>query len=467
MSWKSGLSKWNTKNKRGWPMEMIQALFVEGYADQVSYKAGDTARFHVSTSAESYALEIARIGAEREVVWQQEGLLAAVYSVPEDASSHGCNWPVSCELAIPADWQSGYYELVFRAEDRGGKFAQRGRRTVESQGLFIVRQSGPIDKKILLQLATNTYAAYNNWGGYSLYGYHGRGGLQGHRVSFDRPMEGLFDRWERDFVAWAEAAGYAIDYCANSDLEFYPELLDNYSLVLSVGHDEYWSGPMRDSLEARIVGGGNAAFFSGNSVCWQVRSEEAGRALTCWKQLFNMDPAYAAGDYAKLSTLWSHHLLDRPENQLTGVGFLYGGYHLSHGQYMDGSGAFEVHRPEHWIFEGTGLKQGEEFGGEHTVVGYECDGCEFTMEGGLPVPVGSHGTPKDFTILSTGSARWHSDDSVWYERWEHGREGAAVMGVYTRGGTVFTAGTTDWPHGLKGDEQVVRITRNVLDRLGQ
>jgi hypothetical protein len=89
------------------------------------------------------------------------------------------------------------------------------------------------------------------------------------------------------------------------------------------------------------------------------------------------------------------------------------------------------------------------------------------MEGGLPVPVGSHGTPKDFTILSTGSARWHPDDSVWYERWENGREGAAVMGVYTRGGTVFTAGTTDWPHGLKGDEQVVRITRNVLDRLGQ
>ena len=40
------------------------------------------------------------------------------------------------------------------------------------------------------------------------------------------------------------------------------------------------------------------------------------------------------------------------------------------------------------------------------------------------------------------------------------------MGVYTRGGTVFTAGTTDWAHGLKGDEKVVQITRNVLDQLG-
>jgi len=42
----------------------------------------------------------------------------------------------------------------------------------------------------------------------------------------------------------------------------------------------------------------------------------------------------------------------------------------------------------------------------------------------------------------------------------------AVMGTYTRGGTVFSAGTTDWSYGLDGhDPMVERITRNVLDRL--
>ena len=198
-----------------------------------------------------------------------------------------------------------------------------------------------------------------------------------------------------------------------------------------------------------------------------VRSEDAGRALVCWKQQFNMDPAYAAGDYANLSTLWSHHLVGRPENELTGVGFLYGGYHLSHGQYMDGSGAFTVHRPEHWVFAGTGLQRDDTFGGEHTIVGYECDGCEYVLKDGLPVPKGTYGTPADFTILCTAPARWHPGDSEWYERWEKGREGAAVMGLYTRGGTVFTAGTTDWSHGLKGDATVAQITRNVLDRLSR
>ena len=179
-----------------------------------------------------------------------------------------------------------------------------------------------------------------------------------------------------------------------------------------------------------------------------------------------MDPAFADKDFGSLSTLWSHYLVDRPENSLTGVGFLYGGYHLSHGQYLDGSGAYEVHRPEHWVFTGTGLSRGEAFGGEYTIVGYECDGCEFEMVDGLPVAKGTFGTPQDFEILCTAPARWHPNDSEWYERWERGHEGAAVMGVYTRGGTVFTAGTTDWAHGLKGDERVAQITRNVLDQLG-
>jgi hypothetical protein len=46
--------------------------------------------------------------------------------------------------------------------------------------------------------------------------------------------------------------------------------------------------------------------------------------------------------------------------------------------------------------------------------------------------------------------------------------GAAVLGVYTRGGTVVTTGCTEWVRGLEGrDPAVERITRNVLDRLSR
>jgi hypothetical protein len=238
--------------------------------------------------------------------------------------------------------------------------------------------------------------------------------------------------------------------------------------VLSIGHDEYWSTPMRDHLEAFIAKGGNAAFFSGNTCCWQVRSEDGGSALTCWKQRFVMDPVYAGGNHPLLTTLWSHHLVGRPENRLTGVGFLHGGYHRSHGQFMDGKASYTVHRPEHWLFAGTGLERNAEFGGKDTIVGYECDGCEFETRDGLPVPTHRDGTPEGFTILASCPAKWHPDDALFYDRFPPDRVGAAVLGTYTRGGTVVTVGSTDWAHGLRGkDSTVERITRNVLDRLGR
>ncbi len=223
---------------------------------------------------------------------------------------------------------------------------------------------------------------------------------------------------------------------------------------------------MRDHLEEFIGRGGNVAFFSGNTCCWQVRSEDRGTALTSWKQRFVMDPVFTTKDHRLLSTLWSHHLVGRPENELTGVGFLFGGYHRSHGQYMDGSGAYTVHRPDHWLFEGTQVKKGSEFGGKDTIVGYECDGCEMEWREGLPFPTYRDGTPKSFTILATGPAKWHPDDAYFYEHFEHDRQGAAVLGSYTRNGTVVTTGSTDWAHGLQGkDPTVERITKNILAKL--
>lgn len=436
-----------------------QEPFVFGYADKLSYLPGEDVAFHVSSSATSVRIVIERQGGTNETVFEKPDVPCRTHPIPDRASSHGCNWPATFKLQIPDDWKSGCYiaTLIIKSNDK----------ETRSQVLFVVRSAEPgKNTRILLQLATNTYNAYTNWGGHSLYSYHDRDGLQGHRVSFNRPMRHQYFNWELPFVRWAENNGYSIDYAVNSDLEFHPEILKHYRLVLSVGHDEYWSAPMRDHLEKYIADGGNVAFFSGNTCCWQVRSEDKGRALTCWKQWYNVDPLYRRGDHKLLSTLWSHHLVERPENQLTGVGFLWGGYHRSHGQFMDGPASFKVHRPDHWLFEGTKLKRDERFGGEDTIVGYECDGCEMTWKDGLPFPTYKDGTPESFTILATCPARWAPGDSYWYDRFPKDRTGAAVVGVYTRGGTVVTTGTTDWAHGLRGkDPAVLRITQNILDRL--
>jgi len=168
--------------------ETVSPLFIEGYGDEVSYAPGEILKLHTSTTGSSFSVSIARLGLKTEPLHTGTNIPGGVAAIPENASSAGCGWPVSYEFEIPVHWKSGYYRVVFSTQDSGGKFVQRGRRTAQSECYFVLRSSDPgSSSKILLQLATNTYNAYNNWGGSSLYGFHGRHGLQGHQVSFHRP----------------------------------------------------------------------------------------------------------------------------------------------------------------------------------------------------------------------------------------------------------------------------------------
>src|SRR5262245_26160703 len=79
-----------------------------GYTDRLSYRPGETVRFHTSTSASRYSIEIARVGARREVVWTRSGIRGALHPTPPEAYGRGCGWPDGFALRIPKDWRSGY-----------------------------------------------------------------------------------------------------------------------------------------------------------------------------------------------------------------------------------------------------------------------------------------------------------------------------------------------------------------------
>lgn len=147
----------------------VRPLFIEGYTTSVSYAPGETVFFCVSTSAPSFAATVHRVGAVRTLVWaspENKPLPGTSHEVPEDCSSTGCGWPVTFAVPVGNDWESGYYEATLHAEDDGGEFSHRGRRTADGVAHFIVRAKSSRPKaNILLQLATNTYAAYNNYGG--------------------------------------------------------------------------------------------------------------------------------------------------------------------------------------------------------------------------------------------------------------------------------------------------------------
>ena len=492
---------------------------VTGYCWPQSLLPGDRVGLHLSSSGgRPVRVEVARVGAVREVVHRVGAVGAGHHETPGDAASTGCRWPVAHVLDVDPTWRSGYYEVVLEIE-----VDDKVRR---DRAFFVVRPRR--GTRIVLALATNTWHAYNEFGGPNLY-------TGGTRVAMQRPMSAGFlhkppgkgrrvtgtgapdpqnaahvgyllinhlsgyagsadwPDWELPFIEWAEHEGFEIGVCTNADLEEHPEVLDGARLYLSVGHDEYWTRWMRDTVEGFIARGGNAAFFSGNTSLWQVRIEgDDHDVMVGYKGTFRQDPVMGTGREAEATTFWSDIVVGRPENAMTGVTFTRGGYHRIGRNVAAGLGGYTVHRPGHWIFDGTGLGYGDVLGAGPTVVGYECDGCEFTYRDGLPYPTGADGTPTTFEILGTcptqhftretaprppapgepseleyiASRLFGTRDPGAVDRIRHGH---AVLGAYTNtaGATVVTSGSTDWAHGLAGrDAQIEQMTRNVLSRLG-
>ena len=168
------------------------------------------------------------------------------------------------------------------------------------------------------------------------------------------------------FVQWAEAQGIKLGYAVSEDLDRDPDLLSGVSLYLSVGHDEYWSLAMRDQVESFIEAGGNAAFFSGNTSFWQARFENDRKTLVSYKTNLEADPRYDAQSAPELSTMWSDPLVGRPENEMTGVSFTYGGYaHMNNAP--KGTGGYQVWDPDHWVFDSLDISLGAGVGEEQNV----------------------------------------------------------------------------------------------------
>jgi hypothetical protein len=152
--------------------------------------------------------------------------------------------------------------------------------------------------------------------------------------------------------------------------------------------------------------------------------------------------------------------VNRPENSLTGVSFANGA-----GWWNGDAGPrppvdYRVRLARHWVFDTTGLNEGEGFGAGDLVVGYEVDAAVYEEDvNGVPYVTGADGTPLNFLVLAT------ADCTGWGPG---GQSGMATMGVFRNRGTVFTAATTDWSHGLRGEWNAVsQITQNVLRRLSE
>ena len=414
-----------------------------GYTDRWSYRPGETVRLHVSTTLQRFDIEIWRDGAERQSVHTHTGVAGGFHPTPEDCSVSGCGWPVAVELALPAEWRSGGYIVRLSGSAPDGS-------TMAYHHLFLLRAAAGAESPILLVAATGTWLAYNDWGGSNH--YEGITGPDRNRFSprvsmlrpFSRgfvvlpegaprvplrtpPVMGAALRhphvewayangyskkyasagwasYDRHFLRWAEAAGYRVDVCALHDLHTEPGLLERYRLGVFVGHDEYWTKEMRDTVDRFAESGGNVARFAGNFL-WQTRLEDEGRTQVCYKYRARAeDPVYGTPNAKLTTTAWESIEVGRPGASTFGVNALRGMYAGWAGAAPRHAGGFTVYRPDHWAFAGSDLYYGDVFGQASRIFGYEVDGLDHAFRDGLPVALGTDGAPDGVEIIAMGLA---------------------------------------------------------------
>ncbi len=454
-----------------------------GYVWPKWVKSGEKAEFRIH-AVEPYRLSLWRYGWQKEFVqllgWLDEhGPRAGMQITPDnDYTRTGVRWNQQgysnphLSQSVTAPERSGLY--YFHAKGESGAFFSFP---------WVVAPARP-QAPIAVLASTNTWNAYNNFGGRSNYvnanelpprptvnarldlDRYTRGAFyvwqffddQYAPLSFERPepgnhipenvkatdpIEGRLEcaqapaEWR--LLAWLEREGYTYDLYSDYQLHSGQLDLDGYKILILAVHPEYWSRTMyyrvKDWVHKR---GGRLMYLGGNGINCEVEflNEATLRFKTYLASregsLGMVDPTNPDIRYES-----RFHRTVESEANLLGVVCTESGIMTA--------APYRVVEASHWVFSGTNLRNGDVFG---TASLHErCHGGASGHETDKRSP---H-SPADTVVLAKGL---------------NPDEGGAEMAYYesSSGGAVFSVGSITYPAVLLVDPGVSRITANVIRR---
>jgi hypothetical protein len=386
-------------------------------------------------------------------------------------------------LSVPTSWRSGLYYAQFTSYTG----------SVTSVAFTVKALSGQ-QSKILALLPAATVTAYNPFGGKSLYPNLETNAIQSPQVSFERPGATWrgpeSSTWytideEVCFARWAESQSSIlgqVDYGMNVDLQADPALLTSYKLVVLIGHDEYWSDTMRQTIAAFTANGGNVAFLTGNTAYWRVTFGPSPMTGAPNQTMYSQK--LAADLYSNTAT---------PEEQMTGSSTRFGSIKDNNYSTPNPSTPYQVYN-QHWVLAGTAMQGsnaqlavGKLFGAATDLnsyplydgwgmIGYEVDGYPVDPSR-FPGVVPWNG-PANFVNVASGLQNWGGAAQIGYATvgaWQ--QPYYAAVSSPNRGWTIST-GSIFWTrclwnwYGPTGGMNIERwnvaqqITTNILLTLG-
>ena len=434
---------------------------IEGYCSKQSVHAGESIDVFVSTRpASKFTLDVYRMGFYGGAGARKYASFGPLSGEPQPVPDVGknrlreCRWESSLSIQIPASWLSGVYlgKLTTVPESDQQPYWQ-------SYIVFVVTDARPAD--VVFQCSDNTWQAYNRWpANDSLYTHPDGAQKPGVSVSFDRPYgmycqiyehplsvgSGEFLLWEYPLCYWLEGQGYDVTYVSNVDVQD-PKTLDGRSVFLSVGHDEYWDLKQYETVKGGIENGTNVLWLSANSVYMvsPFSSSSSGAENRILTRVGSYGPLRTEEVQTYGKIMGPFEQVGPDEREIIGARSIVP---------FNGGGDWICSRPNHWIFEGTEMRDGDRIQG---LVGWEHHGDPDPDRAGLVV-VGEGTT----WAGGTRPSRW-----------------TATIFDGPKGNIVFNAATIFWSQGLASppghilpwshysrphgpDARVQRITGNLL-----
>jgi hypothetical protein len=424
---------------------------LEAYAGSTSVQPGESIMIHARTTGEERECRVRFYrcpksphkgqALEPDPVLQNSSMMVTQANVPEDAPQNGCGW--NRTSFIVGDWRSGLYMARIGNDDLNS-----------TDVFFVVRRpvptpGSPPRSPILVMMPFTTIQAYNPWGGGNFYGPEEGEVLPQvvPKVSFLRPTDyfSVLDKGKgylRFLLEWLDrnqerGSIPECDYISDIDLAQgnYSIRPSSYKLIISAGHDEYWSDIMFDNMLNYVWTGGNVAFLGANTCDGRVTFPEGYQTMFFrqgdrWRQYESKD-ALLVGLRTPLGDANDPNGPEKPNKQ------------------TNYTGPYALLEPNHWVLNGVHDSNFGVLTGGTNIVGYEISSAlprtpkEFKDKG-----------VKDFQIL--GVAPYNAFVNTHF-------------GIFQNiTGMVFSAGTINWTLGLAEEEEgrgVDRVTLNVVQRL--
>jgi hypothetical protein len=442
----SPISQENAREgEREWWGKHAPPHAIEGYATQCSVRPGDRLELCVSTRpAARYRIAVYRLGwyggrgARLHAVHPAVGDLHGVpREVPEPRPGphvDAAGWPVTDTIAVGPEWITGMYlaRLILTSGEHAGQ---------DALVPFVVRPPLGRLARALVQQPVTTAQAYNHWGGKSLYTSNSTDAVAAVKVTFDRPypawsVANLNARWpfgcDYQLVRYLEREGLDVAYTTDVDTHREPWSLAGHRLVVTSGHDEYWTREVRDAFEEALAAGTNLACMGANTAYWQMRFEDSERTMVEYRWRAE-DPE---PDRALKTEQFRNLDPPRPECRLWGV------------QYQEGLGrpgeprdyALTRECAGHPWLEDTGFEYPATLAG---LVGYEWDAIQKGCE------------PAEATVF------FHYEHELSDAHALVRRDPSGAL-VFAAGSIQFSWGLDDWGWPGHADERLQRFMRNAL-----